>query len=195
MCLCVCDISSHFYLKLYYSYYFYFYIYFHFQSKLSFFSALPPLFNLSSFLTTPTLSPPLLLFPHHSYSFLTTPTLSPPLLLFPHHSLLLFPHHSLLLFLHHSYSFFTTPTLSSPLTPTLSSPPLAGKDAGSDSSINTIDTKLNRRESHMTVKRRNSTAPNVLFNFTCDSETSLVFERDPDVRYRSTAFSALLSTL
>ena len=61
-----------------------------------------------------------------------------------------------------------------------------GKDAGSDSSINTIDTKLNRRESHMTVKRRNSTAPNVLFNFTCDSETSLVFERDPDVRYSST---------
>jgi hypothetical protein len=79
-------------------------------------------------------------------------------------------------FLHHSYLFVTTHT------PTTSPPPLAGKDAGSDSSINTIDTKLNRRESHMTVKRRNSTAPNVLFNFTCDSETSLVFERDPDVR-------------
>lgn len=61
-------------------------------------------------------------------------------------------------------------------------PILAGKDGGSDSSITTIDTKLNRRESHMNVKRRNSTAPNVLFNFTSDSETSLVFERDPDVR-------------
>ena len=42
----------------------------------------------------------------------------------------------------------------------------------------------------MNLKRRNSTAPNVLFAFTSDSETALVFERDPDIRYEF--FNSLL---